>query len=319
MRKHEKELEDQLSAKVKELTDKENALQALTQEMNGLKSQLQQQETRIMAYQEREGALVAAMTQVEALSKNRLAETEAQVQTLLSGARQEADTLLSTTKEQADNALAQAEQQAAATLAQAKEQALGMLMQAETAAKEHNSNTQMLNAQLATAAKQAREQLASLDAWMRRTLVFTDNAAQLEEIQSMKDALLAPEVETPEAYANPAELMQSIYAIEGRELPGQECEPIQEPAEDEPAQEPAEEEAAPERAWEEQAAEEPEAAPLPMPDVPAAEANAAPEAEEAPRMWTVDEIVASVIDGELPGAEADSDTYLKQLIDDILQ
>ncbi len=320
MRKHEKELEEQLSAKAKELAEKENALRALTLETTMLKTRVQEQDARIASYQEREGALVAAMTQAEALSRNRLAETGTQVQTLLDNARREADALLSDAKaqaestlhgaqQQASDTLAQAQREAADTLAQAKEQAVAMLTQAETSVSEQKSHTEAFNAQLAAAAKQAKAQLASLEAWMQRALVFADHEEQLGELQSMKEAVLAGEVQTPEAYANPAELMQSIYTIEGRELPKEPDEGMK-PAADASAQASAEKTPAEEAPVAGAPAEEP-----PIAQLPAQE----PETEQAPRMWTVDEIVASVIDGETPGPDADSDAYLKQLIDDILQ
>lgn len=287
MRRHEKELEEQLSAKSKELTEKENALQALTQEIAALKGKIQEQETRILSYQEREGALVSAMTQVEALSKNRMAETESQVQAMLDDAKKEADAALSTAKERA-----------AAVLSQAKDQAAAMLAQAEASVKEYKCNTDALNARLIAVSKQAKAQLASLEEWMQRSVLFTDNEEDIEELQSLQRAVLAEETAAPETYANPAELMQSIYSIERRDLPAREDEPMTEQPQPETT------------AAEEPAAEEP-AVEEPVPEEP--------ETEKTQPLWTVDDIVASVIDGEPPKTDTDSDAYLKQLIDDILQ
>lgn len=287
MRRHEKELEEQLSAKSKELTEKENALQALTQEIAALKGKIQEQETRILSYQEREGALVSAMTQVEALSKNRMAETESQVQAMLDDAKKEADAALSTAKERA-----------AAVLSQAKDQAAAMLAQAEASVKEYKCNTDALNARLIAVSKQAKAQLASLEEWMQRSILFTDNEEDIEELQSLQRAVLAEETAAPETYANPAELMQSIYSIERRDLPAREDEPMTEQPQPETT------------AAEEPAAEEP-AVEEPVPEEP--------ETEKTQPLWTVDDIVASVIDGEPPKTDTDSDAYLKQLIDDILQ
>ncbi|MDD4075366.1 MAG: hypothetical protein PHC80_04675 [Eubacteriales bacterium] len=287
MRRHEKELEEQLSAKSKELTEKENALQALTQEIAALKGKIQEKETRILSYQEREGALVSAMTQVEALSKNRMAETESQVQAMLDDAKIEADAALSTAKERA-----------AAVLSQAKDQAAAMLAQAEASVKEYKCNTDALNARLIAVSKQAKAQLASLEEWMQRSVLFTDNEEDIEELQSLQRAVLAEETAAPETYANPAELMQSIYSIERRDLPAREDEPMTEQPQPETT------------AAEEPAAEEP-AVEEPVPEEP--------ETEKTQPLWTVDDIVASVIDGEPPKTDTDSDAYLKQLIDDILQ
>lgn len=290
MRRHEKELEEQLLAKNKELTEKQGALQALTEEITALKGKIQEQETRIISYQEREGALVSAMTQVEALSRNRMSETEAQVQAMLGGAKRETDALLSAAKEQA-----------AATLAQAREQANAMLTQAEASAKEYKSNTDALNARLVAVSKQAKAQLASLEEWMQRAVLFGDNEEDIEEIKALRHAMLAEETPTPETYENPAELMQSIYSIEGRDLPTQESEAAQAPQTEETpvVEQPTADESAPEQ-------------PVSQPSAPAE-----PAAEQP--LWTVDDIVASVIGGEAPKTETDSDAYLKQLIDDILQ
>ena len=114
----------------------------------------------------------------------------------------------------------------------------------------------------------------------------------------MLKALHAQPVSTPESYENPSELMRSIYAIEQRELPEKEDGESKQ----------AEEIKLPEGG--EEANDN---------DANAAEQENASQHcdDEDGHVWTVDEIVDSVLDDE---KEAQSnDGYLEKLIEEILQ
>lgn len=347
-----KELAGQLAEKERLLAEKEQRQQELEQEIAALKSRLKAAVDRLGDLQTREAGIVSALAEADAVRRNKIAEAESQARQVseqakaaLESAGTEAGQIRDRAQQEADALLAQAKEEADKLIADAKADAQAMLKQAEFNMVEYKNNAERLNARLLQAAAQAKAQMRALDDAIQGIQFRQDDAhAEAAEVQSLIAGLDAAPVETPAAYHNPAALMQNIYAIEGRDIPdlaGQAAAPAENadaPAAEETsaenADEPAEEEAPAENADEPVQEETPaenvapaeEETPAENADAPAEEEapaeNAAPaekaeEPQEEERVWTVDDIVNSVLEESETGLGAAAD--LDKLIEEILK
>ncbi len=299
MRKREKELELQLAEKAEELKAKQKQLDEQRAQMQAMQLELNASSEQIKKLHARESDVVSAMAQIESLRVRKLNEAEehaAQIREeakkTLDNARIEAESILANAKREAENARNAARAEADKSLEEAQTKADNLLAQAEASRQEYMQNTEQLNSRLASVAAECKAQLEAMQSFMERLHVSEEQREGSEEIEDMRKALNAEPVSTPESYDDPAELMKNIYTIEKRDLPTQE------------QSEESEENQAPQ-------SEAPKA-----PKINAWWAKKPEPEEESERVWTVDEIVDSVMEENDKETE---DGYLEKLIEEILQ
>lgn len=297
MRRREMELEKQISELKGKLEEKKQEADRLSLELGARDAKLQEKNALIDQLRAREGDVVSAMAQIETLRVQRMQQAEEQArsmqeaaQNILDEARAEAEAERKSAKEEAERIRAAAEAEAKASLEGARAQAENMINQAEAFRQDHVKATRDMNGRLAALAERFGEELESLRKLSGELREKNrEPEADGAEIEDMRKALHSEAVETPESYESPAGLMQSIYAIEQRALPEEEGE------QDAPF-----------------CGAQAEAAQAPQAD--AAAENAAEE-----RVWTVDDVVDSMLEEEAQGTGTDTDRYLEKLIDEILQ
>ena len=283
-----KELQEQLEQKCREL----EAAVAHSTELEKI----------VEGYHARETAIVNALTQAQESAQRIVGDAKVQSSELtadaerrLNEAAEEAERKLNDANTEAERIIIEAKDKAA----QHKHEAASEADNLRTAARAEVENCQAalvsVKREIAEAAERAARQA-------ERFKEFLGGVKLSDKV----DAEVAPERTeqtepvTPDDYSTPSELMRSIYAIQGRELPqSANAEPEQPQIEAEPAQ------------------EQPEAEPVAQEQE--AETAQVQGAEE--RVWTVDEIMNS----ELPHEDAPKDALggedaidLDALISDVL-
>lgn len=313
-------------------------------------------EEQLAGYQGKEKAIVEALTEAQNTASRRVQEAEDQARSIVYEAEKRREALIgeNAALEQEGKARAaaivqeaegkaralreEAEADAAETRKKAEEAAERSGKATEAAMREYAARLAALNAALRAAAETARSQALSYAAALETHVV--DEGEIVLDTAGLLQVPLPAVPELPEEYESPAELMQSIFRLQGREGPdgepefGLEVEAtkefLEEFAKDLAGKDPdqkfgidieltpdfadeVEIEAAPgiEFIRTSVVEDDPELAAEPAP-APASE----PEAEPEERLWTVDEVIAAAPKGasvEAPPVD------LNALLDDIMK
>ncbi len=301
MRKREKELEAQLAAKAEELKTAQQELDKRLREIQELQRNIESGNEQIKKLHARESDVISAMAEIENMRARKLDEANRlskemtdNAQKKIDEASEEAERIMASAKSAAEATMTEARERSAKVIDDARAQADNMLAQAESTRQDYLKNTREMNDRLYSVGSSLKDELKSLEDLLERLGAQAEPEGEDDELQNMRKALHAEPVETPESYENPADLMKNIYAIEQRDIPSGEEKDAHRQAE---------------------AGEAPKA----DAEIESAKEETKPE-EESPkedRIWTVDEIVDSVL-AEDKNAN-NEDKYLEKLIEEILQ
>lgn len=210
-----KELEEQLAQSKQEVAILAKKVESMTAELTEFKA--------------KESAISGALTSAQKAAEKVLAEAEAEKRALLA----DAEKVKADADAESETIIAAANSDADAIIEEAKEKARSITLQAEAFMQEYRANAAKLNESLQAAAMAAALQAdrfrefaagARLEAEMEAASEYTGVTELLDE----------KELDLPDDYETPATLMQSIYAIENREIPSpaEEKEPVEEPEEE---------------------------------------------------------------------------------------
>ena len=165
----------------------------LQRELEQKEQQIQELNRRLKEYQDRNDAVVSALTDAKSAANRIVGAAEAKRDDIIAAAmREKADI-----ESQRDGILDRAREQAAAIVADAEKRA--------KAAEEQ--------------AKYFRDYIRDTADTVRRQAESYAGFLENYENMGVGQQIEAERIDTPEEYNNPAELIKSIYNIEGRELP----------------------------------------------------------------------------------------------------
>lgn len=268
----------------------ETELEQCKVELEQLKKQLAEQTNKINEYQTREQAVVLALTEAQATATRRISLAKDEANAILKDAEHKKQTI----DEQVNGLLEKAQAEANVIVEQAREQVKTQLLQTQASVVDYQERLHALNAHLKEAAQRAHRLAEQFSSAMQSCVTALPDT--VAEVRDLTDLVQADLKDLPEQYDSPSDLMHSIYAIEGRDIPrAVKKEPtaaaIQAPADDHEASEPV------------------DCAP-PSPPVESKKNETAEPDEE--RVWTVDEVVAQV-------QEEDVDPDLDHLLEEIMQ
>jgi len=203
--------------------------------------QIAQLKKDLTAYQNREQAIVMALTEAQSTAARRIELAKEEAAAILKAAEEQKQTL----EEQTDGILAKANEEAAAIREQSIADAQTRLRQTEASVAEYELRLSLLNDQLKKTAAQAQAQAEQFAAFLNGTVIDTPDA--VDEVRDLHKLVAEEIADLPEQYDSPSELMHSIYQIQGRQLPDEETAFIPPlPAQEAPAQEASGDE---ERVW----------------------------------------------------------------------
>jgi len=199
-----------------QLKTSEQELQQCRDKIAGLEAQLEE-------YRQKEQAIVAALTQAQTTAANLIMEARAQVKNIYD----EADAVRAQADKDAAEARSEAQAQADQIVAQAREAAVHLLDDAKTQAEQIRAAALALEGALTHSAANARKSAEDFIACCEG------------EAEAVKDALARlaeetatytpnPDAEVPDHYDSPAQLIHSIYKLQGRGAPAQEDAPVAE-------------------------------------------------------------------------------------------
>ncbi len=180
----------------------------LQRELEQKEQQIQELNRRIKEYQDKNDAVVSALTDAKSAANRIIGAAEAKRDDIIAAAmREKADM-----EAQRDGILDEARAQAAAIVADAEKRA--------KAAEEQ--------------ARYFRDYIRDTADTVRRQAENYAGFLENYEHIGIGQQLEAEKADTPDEYRNPAELIKSIYNIEGRELPDEMARPdaMQEPEEE---------------------------------------------------------------------------------------
>ncbi len=202
-----------MSKKIRELQE---ALDRREQELieKGLK--IEELSAKNLDYQRRESEIVEVLTEAQATAKRILTEAEAKRDGMIT----EAEERVAEHERSMKTKQLEAQKQADGIVDDAKQEAKRLLAQADASLAEYKSSADKLKAEMAEAALQAQKQAERFKDFLGGVqLVSTDGAEYKNEYTGIADAVEANKAGLPESYDDPSQLMRSIYAIQGRELP----------------------------------------------------------------------------------------------------
>ena len=162
---------------------------------------------KIAEYQSRSEAVVHALTDAKAAANRILGAAEVKRDEIIAKANKE---------------LADIEAQRDGIIQAAKDEAEAIIKAAETKARQAEERAEFFKGYIRDSANAVRRQAEGYEAFLR------DYDAAGIGVPPHGEA-----VETPEEYRNPAELMHSIYTIQGRDIPETVKEPEKKPQDDE--------------------------------------------------------------------------------------
>lgn len=273
----------------KKLRELEANLGQKDREIEILTRRIQELSNAVNASKEKESAIVGALMEAKATAERIISNANHQAGNVVQEAdaiRKNADELADKTirsaREEAEKIIEESNGQAAVIIEKAHAEAKRRLEQAEYSACEYTAALDRLNGKLAQTAGAARK-YAEEFAEMVSLLTHEGDKELAQECKGLPGLLESSDEKQslPEQYQNPADLMRSIYMLQGRETPR--------PQED----------------FQDEAAK-----PLNAQE----DTNRAPEDD---KVWTVDEVVASpATDNAAKDAELDDE--LNALIEDVL-
>jgi DNA repair exonuclease SbcCD ATPase subunit len=197
MGKKIQELEEQLEARTLELELSNAEISRYKNEVAELTKKAEELSGQIKEFRSKEQAISWALTEAKAAERRILEEAEARIKAMESEAKAKAD----------------------AAIEEAKKAALRTVQKAEASVLEYEQNIKRLNAELVRTASEAQEQAQRFAGLISHIRPAADTEL-IEELKGYGGFSDERNVDLPENYGSPAELMQNIYKIQGREISG---------------------------------------------------------------------------------------------------
>lgn len=195
-----------------------------TAELEALSNKLTEQNRQLDEFRQREAAVVEALTKAQAVAKEitdtaneKLSQVNQNAEHIIQQAKEEADKILEAAMSRADEKLTEATGRAAQIVEDAQKEASRRLSQAEASSKSYHENIEMVNTELKQTAELARSRAEAFAKFIEH-LIPVGNEEFVIEGQGLSSLLDAQPIETPQEYEGPAELMKSIYSIQGRDV-----------------------------------------------------------------------------------------------------
>ena len=287
MRKREKELEELLAGKTAELQKVQAEIEKLKLEAQEMKKRFEERDAYAQKLQTRESDVVAAFAEIQNTRNRKMKETEETVQKMtadaeqiVANARLEAEKVKTEVAAEMEKLKEEARNEAESVVQKARTDAEEIKTQAETLRADCEKENEKLKLHMASIAQQCRDHIASLEEKVSRL-----HASKPAEIDTLvveeKTCVEDPDGETPTTEGEREE--ENAETADSYENPADLMKSIYEIEKRE------------------------------LPDKDEENAETAP--EEPDHVWTVDEIVDSVIDD---GKSSEED-YLEKLIGEILQ
>lgn len=200
--------------RVKEL---EERIAKYEKENAALKESVASLEAKLAQYGAKEHAIASALTEAQSTASRLLQEADNKVGEILAQAQERRAELDAET----DEIKEQAAEQAAKIVEDAHHEANRRVQEADEQAKTMRDAAQGFADQLSKAALEARGWAERFSQYLKDTSGGIRESFSLPQEQGKGlDALIQdPPVELPEDYRTPAELIQNIYKLQGREIP----------------------------------------------------------------------------------------------------
>ncbi|MEL7608159.1 MAG: hypothetical protein AAGU74_01480 [Bacillota bacterium] len=199
--------------KVKEL---EERIAKYEKENAALKESYALIEAKLKEYREKEQAIASALTEAQSTAARVLQEADGKVNAILAEAEERQAALDAET----DAIREQAAEQAAKIVEDAHHEANRRIQEADDQTKTMRSVAQGFAEQLSKAALEARGWSDRFSQYLKDTSGDLRESFSLPQEQGKGlDALIQDPVELPEDYRTPAELIQNIYKLQGRDIP----------------------------------------------------------------------------------------------------
>lgn len=195
MGKKIQELEEQLEARTLELELSNAEITRYKNEIAELRKKTDELNEQIKEFRGKEQAISWALTEAKAAERRILKEAEARMEAMESEARNKADSIIE----------------------EARKTAQRTVEKAEASVLEYEHNIKRLNGELVKAASEAKEQTQRFMDLISQIKPVVD-LELVEEMKGYGGYSQSSGAELPEDYRSPAELMQNIYKIQGREI-----------------------------------------------------------------------------------------------------
>lgn len=195
MGKKIQELEEQLEARTLELELSNAEITRYKNEVADLTKRTEELSGQIKEFRGKEQAISWALTEAKAAERRILEEAEARIKAMESEAKKKADGIIE----------------------EAGKTAYRTVQKAEASVLEYEQNIRRLNAELIRSASEAREQAQRYAELISRIKPSADMEL-IEEMKGYGGFSEGRNVDLPEDYGTPAELMHNIYKIQGREV-----------------------------------------------------------------------------------------------------
>lgn len=194
----------------------EEHLRTSEQELQQCRDKIADLEKQLEEYRQKEQAIAAALTQAQTSAAALILEARGQVKNIYD----EADQTREQIQKEAEEAHAQAQAQADEIVAQARESAVHLIDDAKEQAAQISAAAVALEAVLSQSAASARTSAEGFIACCEGEIeVVKDALARLAEETATYTP--DPDAAVPDHYESPAELIHSIYKLQGRSAPEQ--------------------------------------------------------------------------------------------------
>ena len=191
----------------------EEQIRSYESEISSLREQVAKLEQGMAQYREKEQAIISALTEAQTSASRLVLEARAQVKSIYD----EADVYKAEAERQAQSIKDEASGQAARIVEDAQAEAQRRVARAQEEMAAVRTASESFLVQLEQAAREAQAQAEAFAAYNKEAVLQARIAfPEQERVQGEEQQTSEP---LPEDYENPAELIHSIYKLQGRDIP----------------------------------------------------------------------------------------------------
>ncbi len=187
-----------------------NLLEERAERILVMTQRMENQNQIIDNYRAREQAIVDSLASSQAEARARIEAAQAKADALTQSAQEQAKHAIAAAEAQAQSTLAEARAQAEELLASARAQSGLLVEQARASTVESEQKAARYNALVTQTAAQMREGMEQFASFISGGTVDLSKSAAPQVAQE----------ELPDAQGDPARLMQNIYTLQNRDIPG---------------------------------------------------------------------------------------------------
>ena len=197
----------------KRVRDLEQEIERLNEELVAARQEQSNLQAELNLFRTKENAIVGALTEAQASAAKTVDDAKGRACIIIKDAEDEAKARLAV----AEESINEANERAALIIENAQAEARRRMDDAERAVSEYRNNIDRLNGYLTQAAEAAKTFAAQFGDFIAGINPETDVDYALETLPKYHEGM--DQGRLPKDYKDPAELMQSIYAIQGRDIP----------------------------------------------------------------------------------------------------